>query len=168
MSDQILEINRLDFEVLARQILAENRSIRFRARGSSMRPFIKDGDILLVEPVREDRIRVGDIVLFGDRKGAVLAHRVIRIDQRGESIQFLVSGDANRATDGLIPLEHVMGRVVSLEREGHRRNINHPFMRLTSLVWVKLSAIIKPVFFYLAGTEFYQTLRRNRREDAGD
>ena len=167
MSDQILEINRLDFEALARQILAEDRSIRFRARGSSMRPFIQDGDILLVEPVREYRIRAGDIVLFGDRKGAVLAHRVIRINQRDGGTQFLVSGDANRATDGLIPLEHVLGRVVSLERKGHRRNINHPFMRLTSLVWVKLSAIIKPVFFYLAGTKLYQTLRRKRRDEAG-
>jgi len=48
MSDHPLELNTFNIETLARDLLAAGKSVRFRAKGSSMRPFIRTGDLVEV------------------------------------------------------------------------------------------------------------------------
>src|SRR5437868_14817855 len=65
------------FREIAEGLIASGLNFRFRAKGRSMLPLIHDGEVLYVQPIRAEPIRVGDIVLF--RKDAVFkSHRVIR------------------------------------------------------------------------------------------
>jgi signal peptidase I len=113
-----------DFCELARQILAQGNSLRFRAVGMSMRPMIQNGDLLEVIPVRKEDIRLGDVLLYEHAAGLLFAHRVVRIvDNQGEQA-FLLQGDAVRAVDGNILPHQILGRVIGIERGKHVRRLN--------------------------------------------
>lgn len=102
-------------------VLDRDVPFRFTARGSSMFPFIRDGDVITLGPVRplhpaSGRVaRVGDVVAFRHPETDRLAiHRVV--GRRSGAL--LVRGDNCAAPDGLVALEAVIGRVLRVEREG--------------------------------------------------
>lgn len=64
----------------------------------SMRPTLEVGDIALVQKVDVDIIEPGDIIQFKKERVSVL-HRVVDIQQVGNSKLFVVKGDANREPD---------------------------------------------------------------------
>ncbi len=49
----------------------------FRARGASMNPTIRDGDILEIAPLYGSDVCVGEVVLLIDESGTPLVHRVL-------------------------------------------------------------------------------------------
>ena len=107
----------VDIATLAAGFLAHGRTIKFSAPGGSMRPTIRGGEVIHVEPVRPAAIAAGDIILFhqGTR---IVAHRVVRVAQSGGVRAFLTRGDAAFAADPWVVAGAVMGRVIAVERGG--------------------------------------------------
>ncbi len=107
----------VDIATLAEGLLAHGRTIKFSAPGGSMRPTIRGGEVIHVEPVRPASIGAGDIILFhqGTR---IVAHRVVRIAQLRGTRAFLTRGDAAFAADPWVAAGAVMGKVVAVERGG--------------------------------------------------
>jgi signal peptidase I len=116
----VLDLSGPDLETLLRAVLARNVPFRFRARGSSMHPFIRDGDRVTVSPVGGGRFHPGDVVTFVDPAvGRLIVHRIIAVSHG----DFLIQGDHNPSPDGWIPKENVLGRVTLAERDGKRTRI---------------------------------------------
>ncbi|HUP62035.1 MAG TPA: S24/S26 family peptidase [Thermoanaerobaculia bacterium] len=106
----------IDSTELIVDLLARGHMVRFRARGPSMHPIIRENDYLLVEPARE--IRRGDVVLTLAERG-LTAHRVIEI--AGERV--ITRGDNAPCDDDPVDRSKVLGRVTHAEREGRQRAI---------------------------------------------
>ena len=115
MKHRELNLSAPDMVGLLRDVLGKGASFRFKAKGFSMTPIIKDGDIITVSPCLSAGLRSGDIAAFAhpvtDR---LVVHRIVGI--RGGS--FFVKGDNNEDFDGLIPGSHVLGRITRIERDG--------------------------------------------------
>jgi signal peptidase I len=108
-----------EFVELTAELLERGNCVRFQATGHSMYPAIKDGEIIKVEPVEPSHIKKGDIVLYRMKKG-VIAHRVVRIERRnGGPPFFVLRGDTLKTCDGTVEPRQVIGRVISVERNGH-------------------------------------------------
>jgi signal peptidase I len=89
-----------------------------------MYPAIRDGEIIKVEPVEPSHIKKGDIVLYRMKKG-VIAHRVVHIERRnGGPPFFVLRGDAFETCDGIVEPRQVIGRVISVERNGRDYKLN--------------------------------------------
>jgi len=106
--------------------------VRFRARGASMQPLVRDGDVVLVRPVAARAVRVGDVVLFKSSPEHVVVHRVIRRSGDQNGYAFQVKGDSLSRPDAVIAEAQVFGRVDSIDREGLHIDMNRPLMRLLS------------------------------------
>ncbi len=105
------------------------KSVRFQARGVSMKPLVRDGDVLVVEPLGQDRPCVGEVVLCSTASEHVVVHRVIR-QQFKKGIQYSqVQGDQIPQPDGWMSDEAVLGRVMSLERDGRVIEMDRPLIR---------------------------------------
>ena len=109
-----------EFEELATQLLGAGHAMRFRARGSSMYPLVRDGDILDVWPVGSAGADVGDVVLYRSSGNGIVVHRVVGIDGQGEKVTLLVKGDSVKTADAQVQESQVLGRAVSTERRGRR------------------------------------------------
>lgn len=130
---------------LAQAVLEKGKSFRFRARGMSMRPFIKDGDVITISPLSGSKPRLGDIAVFiRPQTGKIVIHRVVR--KSGGS--FLIKGDNVSQTDGFISLENILGRVTRIERNGRRLNIGMGPERLI-IAFLTRSNLLYPLLFPL-------------------
>ncbi len=103
---------------LMRAVLARGLPFRFCARGWSMTPFIRDGDVLTVSPLQQSP-GLGEVVAFvrpGIEK--LVVHRVVA--RHGAAS--LVQGDAeSEYADRLVLRGNLLGRVIRVERNG--RNV---------------------------------------------
>src|SRR5207249_7377504 len=52
---------------LAMQVLRRDGHLRITARGSSMMPFIRDGDVVVVTTTKSTEVGVGDVVCYEKR-----------------------------------------------------------------------------------------------------
>ena len=126
------ETKRLDhaeFAALGAELIRESGGMRFRAHGRSMAPFIRDGDVLVVERAAPDSLRVGHVVLFQTEAGALYAHRVFRREFRDGTWRWTARGDALAAADPSFTAEQIIGRVTSIERGGKSVRVDRGWFR---------------------------------------
>lgn len=118
-----LNLHRLFVDV-THEILQKGNQIRFRANGWSMHPTIRDGQVIEVDPIPPEALKPGDIGLFLEG-GRVLAHRLVRKlrDSEGESV-YIFQGDGLEVPDAPVSRSSVLGRVVSVERDGRKVDVN--------------------------------------------
>lgn len=127
------------FSGLSADILRLGKSIRFQARGNSMRPLLRDGDTLLIKPLGSHLPIIGEVVLCNVHPERVIVHRVIGKRVIASRLEYLVHGDQALNPDGWISVEEILGRVVKIEREGKSLKMDHPAMKLLGLIAVMRS-----------------------------
>jgi len=107
-----------EFEDLAVRLLGAGHDMLFRARGSSMHPAVRDGDLLHVSPLCGAALDIGDIALYRSSRSGIVVHRVVDIRRQETKTLVLVKGDAAATPDPLVPVSRVLGRVVRIGRRG--------------------------------------------------
>jgi signal peptidase I len=128
-----------DFLEQARQLLSRSLPIELRMSGSSMVPAIEDGDIITLEPVSDDPIKQGDIVLYHSRFDTAVIHRVVRLERSSSERCVVTRGDAASHNDTPVPLHRILGRVKRVERAGERIKMVAPKRSFaqTALGWLQ-------------------------------
>jgi signal peptidase I len=102
---------------LAAAATDQRASLRFKALGSSMSPFIRNGDIVTISPVGGRRLRGGIIVAFCHPKtNKLVVHRIVRVAPGG----VWPRGDNTTVPDGFVPFKNILG-IVSQVRRRQRR-----------------------------------------------
>jgi len=100
-----------------RAVLDKGVPFRFKAKGFSMSPFIKDNDVITVSPLADHSLSTGKVVAFiHPQTGKVHVHRVLK----KEGGFFLIKGDNSPGADGFIPKKNIMGFVTRAERKGKK------------------------------------------------
>jgi hypothetical protein len=123
---------------LMRAVLEKGKAFRFEARGASMLPLIRDGDVVTVGPLAGAEPRVGDVVAFADPEGdRVRIHRIVKA---GDGT-FLLKGDHDPGGDGLFSREAILGRVACVERDGRAVRLG-PALRSPALAWLSRSFLL--------------------------
>ncbi|MBI4504451.1 MAG: S24/S26 family peptidase [Chloroflexi bacterium] len=99
---------------VVRALLAAGRRVRFRARGLSMAPAIRDGDEVEVAPADAAVLRRGAVVLYADAASRLTLHRLT--DRDAATGLLLLRGDAVGGYDAPVAATQVLGRVVGVTR----------------------------------------------------
>jgi signal peptidase I len=124
MPDKELNTDQAGFLELSQELLDRGALLRFQAHGSSMYPFIKNGDIIIVEQRNGSSVSRGDIIFYRRPDGSPTAHRLVEIKSRGNSIVLITKGDAMKYADPPVIDKHVMGRVITIEGQGKKLRLN--------------------------------------------
>jgi protein tyrosine phosphatase (PTP) superfamily phosphohydrolase (DUF442 family) len=122
---------------LAAQVLEQGSPFVFAARGNSMLPFIREGDLLTVVPLGGAPLRPGEVALYRRDGGSLLAHRVIEPAARGGEA-WLMRSDGSRGELERVRSEEVLGRIVSLERRGRTRRLDTRRRLWMARLWHRL------------------------------
>lgn len=98
---------------LAIEALRRHGRLSIKARGGSMTPFIRDGDIVVITNSRQMKVAVGDVVCYETHPGRLLLHRVVAHDRE----RWRVKGDALGFTE-VVEGAQLLGKVIVVERHG--------------------------------------------------
>jgi uncharacterized repeat protein (TIGR01451 family) len=94
------------FEELACQLLQGGAAVRFQARGASMSPAIRDGEVIEITPVIVSKLRKDDIVLTKTKDGFRL-HRIAVADPIQD--RFITRGDCGQQDDSPVSGSQILG-----------------------------------------------------------
>ena len=100
------------FEAISRELLQNGMGVRFEARGASMSPAIRDGEIVYVTPVIVSKLRKDDIVLSKGHSG-FRVHRLVVADQ--DKNLFITRGDCGEQDDPPLRSEQILGVAIAKE-----------------------------------------------------
>lgn len=135
-----------DLLELSRDILERGKSVRFQAKGSSMHPFIQDGDFITVNPIANSSVRVGNVVFYLTLEDKVIVHRVIRKYKRNGSVTMLIKGDAAFGSPDRVDSRNLLGRVVAIERNGYKRNLETRLYQTLNLLFAGISPLSRWIY----------------------
>ena len=137
------------FESFSLDCLKAGLRIRFQARGASMSPAIRDGEMVYVKPATESHFRKGDIVLVKNDYGFRL-HRLIRAEA-GRDL-FITRGDCGVQDDPAVKRDQILGVAVAKDvRLGTKlvranfRGMSGRFFRAASRVQTVSHKLIRSV-----------------------
>jgi len=108
-------------------ILWSGLSLRVKATGKSMTPFLSGGEILTIKKVPAASLRIGDLIFFKTPERAPLIHRIVKKQQEAHGFLFHTKGDALRSVDDTISEINILGKVCRVEqvnRAGEGREID--------------------------------------------
>ena len=113
------------FEEVVRGLLEQGLFVRFQARGASMSPGIRDGEIVTVTPVIVGKLRKDDVVLAKSNYGFRL-HRIVLADHARDV--FITRGDCGQENDPALTGAQILGvaraKEVRVGRKVVRANLN--------------------------------------------
>jgi signal peptidase len=123
----------------------------FVVLSGSMEPNLNIGDIIIVKQVKDNKLKVGDVVSYKN-SNTVTTHRIIDISTKGEEIFYKTKGDANNIEDDkLVEGKNIEGKLVtSIPKIG---NLSILLNNRTTII-----AIVIIVFGYL-------TLSNNKTQE---
>lgn len=148
---EMLNLKRGDFASIAQEVLGRGRILRFKAKGGSMSPFIRNGDVVEVVPFK-GKINFGDIILYHSSYGNPVVHRVIY--RNTESV--ITKGDSVSSSDHPVLSKQVLGRVAAIEKNGWCIRLDKPAGKLLNI----LLALISPFSFLIyASFKFIKGVR---------
>lgn len=130
--------------------------------GPSMRPLLKTGDIILIQPIEPKKLKAGDIITYSNhQKKVVISHRLIKINKN----QFITAGDNNPKIDDKNPsAQDILGKVYFVNRDHKIKKIyggwpclvffNFFFLRNRLLKIIQI--ISHPIYFFLASINLFK------------
>jgi signal peptidase I len=97
------------------ELLRRCGEARIRVAGTSMLPLIRPGDVLLVRSLDMMRVKRNDVILFtaGQR---LFAHRVVRVERRGDRRVLITRGDMHDHDDPAVTESQFLGRIEGQSR----------------------------------------------------
>lgn len=107
------------FGHLTSELLAQGLRVRFTVSGTSMRPFLEEGDIVTLAPVTPADLKIGDIALVRRSPNSLTLHRLVR-KMRGSQPLFVFKGDAVSESDEPVAPHQVVARVTEIQKT-HKR-----------------------------------------------
>lgn len=114
--------------------LSEGHPVRFRLKGRSMFPCLRDGrDEVVLYPCTEDELRPMDVVLFR-HGGKHILHRIIK--RKGDSL--CLRGDGSFSAREQCMVADVVGKVRFIVRQSGRiLYVDKWYFRLLGRLWNK-------------------------------
>lgn len=138
-----------------KNLLEAGRQVRIPVQGQSMRPFLRDGDTVVLAPAGVRDIRKGTVVLARTAQGVVL-HRVVKLDKQ----ELTLAGDANAFRVEKADWAQVAGMVVAAGRNGRELPWHSFPLRVAVCLW----RLIRPLNGYLLAA--YDRLKKKKKHEA--
>jgi hypothetical protein len=134
------------FAEVLEELLASGHEATFRVEGDSMFPTILWGDQVRI--VATNDVHAGDVVLARAARG-LTAHRIVSLT----GSQIIMRGDNAPANDPPVEIADVLGRIISLRREGRTFSVRP----LRSMTIQRLRAV---------GSRLFGSLQISRKTNA--
>lgn len=132
-----LKIPNIDLLEECMELLDEGKTVLLTAKGSSMHPFIRNGEKILLQ--KKESYRRGDIVLARTDNGTTVLHRIIRTGNGTATLM----GDRNLRKKEKCPSSGIKGKVISISGKRGIRLTSSWRHRFLSWIWLSMLPVRK-------------------------
>jgi len=161
---RISELSAIEAVGLFEDILGRDLSLRVKATGSSMAPFLKGSEFLTIKKTASASLHIGDLIFFKTRHGLPILHRIVRKKHERDISIFQTKGDALISIDGPVNGDCILGKVCSIENKLASGKIKHsdmesPYRRIINYLLAKKSLMKSKAYLFIQQCPLYPSLR---------
>jgi len=127
------------------ELIAENKIVKIRLGGTSMFPFLRDGDVAYIQKVEIEKLKRGDVIVFLSNY-KFIAHRIVKKITRNNETCLLCKGDARSKFDPIITPDKYLGRIDVIERHKKIIRFDAKHIKIANLFLSNLSLYAFPLF----------------------
>ena len=124
ISDQVTRQRAEAYQAAAHQAWLAGETtgvLRLMVTSDSMRPLVRTGDVVVVEPIDPRALRPGAVIVV-QHGGEWITHRLVAIDERG----WHTHGDNTHYADEAARADEIVGRVIAIEQGDHTIDLQQP------------------------------------------
>ena len=134
--------NNLSEKIKIVDLLSEGKSVQLHLQGYSMYPLIVPGrDEVVISPLRDHKIRRGDVLLYRRKNDKLILHRVYK--KKDDKIYFV--GDNESVVEGPLDISQVHGIMSAFYHKGKKIKADNFFYFLSWQLWLFLLPFRKPI-----------------------
>ncbi len=133
-----IQVSNKDFFEILFPFLEAGKPIKINVVGSSMRPFICNGDQVVLSPYQSNDLKIGRIVL-AEYNGKFVLHRIIKIKDG----KFFLAGDGNTHQIEIVSLSDIKAILTQAMRHNRDLDSNTKIKMSLSLLWYYLRPLRK-------------------------
>ncbi|KKN04429.1 hypothetical protein LCGC14_1097540 [marine sediment metagenome] len=113
-----------------------------------MRPFLRDGDFIVVSPIENSSIKIGDVVFCITTENKIIVHRVIRKHEKDKDnrIIMFIKGDATFSSPEKVKIQNVLGKVVAVVKNGRKKRLDTKFYQIIGLFFAVISPFSRWIY----------------------
>lgn len=139
------------FLELSNKILDKGCYLRFRVKGESMRPSLRDDDIIRIKQKNTSKLGPGDLILYRNSASKLVAHRVSKIMFKDNKLIFITKGDFNLCFDDYVYPENILGRIFAIERDKQIIFLDTGINKLKSVFYIKYGYFKRWIYLFFKG-----------------
>ncbi|MEH6949717.1 hypothetical protein V7068_22280 [Bacillus sp. JJ634] len=109
---------------LLKAVLKKNGHIDIPAQGTSMFPFIQEGNLCRFIVCEPQELKKGEVVLFHLETGQLTAHRYYGSKMMNNKSFFVFKGDTNLGFDQPVCEERIIGKLLYVQKEKSLLNVS--------------------------------------------
>jgi len=123
---------------VAYEMIQSGRKVVIPVTGNSMRPLIAGNrDKVILD--RAKRLKRGDVILFRNRYGDYILHRIYSVKNN----RYKTIGDYCLKGDGFVEPECILGVATAFIRKGKTISCSSPLWRFYTFIWLALLPVRK-------------------------
>jgi len=140
---------------LVRDQLRRAGTFKLKARGGSMWPFLRDGDVVWLREAALGDLRIGDVICYADSGDRLFVHRLV--DRDGDTL--VTRGDMLTYVDR-VPAHAFLGRAIAFERNGRHVRLETTWQRRLSrtIVWLA-PVLVRPLSLAVTVRRLWRNVR---------
>ena len=102
---------------LFEDILNTGADLRIMVTGTSMEPFLQNGDVVYIRKASPYKFKIGDLIFFTTSYNHQILHRIITKKFTTKGLSIATKGDCQGLMDTPISGDAVLGRVWKIEKK---------------------------------------------------
>lgn len=118
---------------LISNVMKKHKWIDLPAQGSSMFPYIQDGDVCTFVTCSPAELQKGDTALYHTVQGKLVTHRFVKKQTINDDTFYMFKGDTNLGFDEPIRDQQVIGKLIYIKRRSKRVSAGS----VRSILWSK-------------------------------
>lgn len=122
-----------DMEHTICQTLSEGKTFQFYPRGTSMEPFINQGQDQVVISALPERLKKYQVILYKRRDGRFVLHRIVKITSKG----YTMRGDNQFLDEPEVQKNQMIGMVSAVIRNGREMDMKAFRTIISACFWVE-------------------------------
>lgn len=141
---------------------AEKDLLFFKAKGTSMRPFFKTGDMFIVKKVYAKNIKIGDIIAYNTiQHKDTICHRLIKKACCGNNYVLYARGDMSVQSAEKVAEADLIGKAIAVIRNGRVANFTTPYQQFINFsIVIFLPLYLRSCNFIKRRFPFLRKLKR--------
>lgn len=132
----------------------------YAIKSDSMEPTIKNGDVIIIKKIPEEKLEDGDIITF-KQNAEIITHRISKIEEEENEKKYITKGDNNNLEDSAkITYQEIKGKkVITIPYLGKIMNILE-----NKIVFLIILLIILIICFYKIQKQEKSEIRREKKK----